>query len=204
MNVKNEIIILGSASPSRAAVLKNAGVAFRVDPPELDERPIREKLQAEGLHPAAIGMELAKEKARIVSLRPSNKGLYVIGADQILVCEGKMYGKPVDVKMAAEHLKSLKGQTHTLLSSVAIYRDGECLHTLTDKARLTIRNFTKEFLDDYLKHAGEGALTSVGAYQLEGIGALLFRKIDGDFFTILGLPLIALLRFFREQGVLPK
>lgn len=202
--MKSGMIVLGSASPSRAEVLKNAGIVFRVDPPELDERPIREKLQAEGMHPAGIGMELAKEKARIVSLRPGNQGFYVIGADQILLCEGKMYGKPVDLKTAGEHLRNLRGKTHTLLSSVAIYRNGECVHTLTDKARLTIRNFTKEFLDDYLKRAGEGALTSVGAYQLEGIGALLFRKIEGDFFTILGLPLIPLLRFFREQGVLPK
>lgn len=200
---KNEIV-LGSASPSRAHVLRGAGIPFRIDAPTVDEKGIRRRLEAKSLAPSAIGLELATEKAKTVSARPRNAGRHVIGADQILVCEGRIFEKPEDLAAAARQLKALRGRTHTLIASLVVFRDGACLHAIEDEARLTMRDFSDAFLETYLARVGEKALTSVGAYQLEGEGAQLFQKIDGDFFTILGLPLIPLLKYLRGAGLAPE
>ena len=183
-------------------VLKNAGVVFRIDHTEIDEKKLRAALAAKNMSPASIGHALATEKAKTVSLRPKNKDGLVIGADQMLVCEGRMFEKPEDLNAALRQLKALRGKTHTLLASAVIYRNGKRLFTIEDEARLAMRNFSDSFLETYLANVGERALTRVGAYQLEREGAQLFRKIDGDFFTILGLPLVPLLEFLRASGFL--
>jgi len=197
-------IILGSSSPSRALVLKNAGVTFRIDPPGIDEGALTRTLKEKGHSPAAIGLALAVEKARTVSLRHRNKGCLVIGADQILMCEGRMFEKPADRAAAKRQLKALRGKTHTLFASVALCREGKRLHVIKDWAQLTMRKFSDAFLERYLDRVGTKALGSVGAYQLEGEGAQLFEKIEGDFFTILGVPLIPLLAYLRGAGSLSK
>ncbi|HXV74279.1 MAG TPA: Maf family protein [Sphingomonadales bacterium] len=195
-------IVLGSASPSRALVLRNAGVSFRIDPPGVDERHLTKEFLAKGASPVAIGFMLAAEKAKSVSLRARNHGCLIIGADQILVCGGKMFDKPATLEAAAVQLKALRGKRHTLLASLALFREGKQLHAITDEAHLAMRNFSDAFLDSYLAHAGERALSSVGAYQLESEGAQLFEAIEGDFFTILGLPLLPLLAYLRGAGLM--
>jgi len=126
----------------------------------------------------------------------------VIGADQTMACEGAAYDKPADMAAARTHLQQLRGRTHTLHSAVSIVRDGESLWAHLDDARLTMRDFGDDVLDDYLVQTGDAALTSVGCYRLEGLGAHLFTRIEGDFFTILGLPLLPLLGFLRQVEIL--
>ena len=131
-------------------------------------------------------------------------GALVIGADQMLDCEGVWFDKPTGRDGAREQLKALRGRTHRLVSCAVIVRDGERIWHQIDRARLTMRNFSDAFLDEYLDSAGDDVLHSVGAYQLEGLGAQLFHRVDGDFFTILGLPLLPVLGFLRVHGVITE
>lgn len=202
--MNRSFIILASASPSRAAVLEGAGVSFRTVPAAVDEAAIHKKLLAENKSPAEIGMALAREKAKVVSARADCKDALVIGADQILEIEGRLLEKPKDMAEAHRHLQRLRGKTHRLLASVAVFENGKAICEITDQAVLTMRPFSDSFLDRYLERAGKKVLTSVGAYQLEGEGAQLFETVEGDFFTILGLPLIPLLAFLRTIGALPE
>lgn len=126
----------------------------------------------------------------------------IIGADQTMECDGVSYDKPVDTASAREHLRNLRGRMHVLHSAVCVVRNGSVLWSLVEPARMTMRDFDDAFLEDYLVQAGEGVLTSVGCYRLEGLGAHLFEHIKGDFFTILGLPLLPLLRYLRESEFL--
>jgi septum formation protein len=142
---------------------------------------------------------LAELKARKISGR--HGGALVVGADQVLDCQGKWFDKPVDRAAARAQLLDLRGKMHELISCVCVLRDGERLWHHIGRARLTVRPFTESFLDDYLDQVGDAVLQSVGAYQLEGRGAQLFSRIDGDYFTILGLPLLPLLDFLRNHGV---
>jgi septum formation protein len=193
-------VVLASASASRRALLQAAGVAFDVVVAPVDEEEAKLSLEAEGADGAAIAESLAALKARAVARRMP--GRLVIGADQVLDCDGRLYDKPPHRAAARAQLLELRGRMHTLLSAVAVFEgEREVWHHL-DRARLWMRDFSADFLDAYLDEAGDDVLGSVGAYRLEGPGAQLFGRIEGDWFTILGLPLLPLLDYLRVRGAL--
>lgn len=194
------MIVLASASRARARMLAESGIAFTVEVAAVDEQAVKDSLAAETRNPARVAEVLAELKAMRVSSR--HPGALVIGADQMLDCEGTWFDKPSDAKAARDQLLALRHKTHRLTSAVVAVRDGRRVWHHTESAKLTMRNFSEAFLDRYLEQAGEAVLSSVGAYQLEGLGAQLFLTVDGDFFTILGLPLLALMDFLRENGEL--
>jgi septum formation protein len=191
-------LILASQSTARQALLANAGIAFEAIPAEIDERAIQ---HASGLSsPREIAALLAREKAVSVSL--SHPGRFVVGADQTLALDQRLFSKPAGRAQAAEQLRALAGRSHELHSATAVARDGEILFEDVSIARMTMRPLDGTAIRAYLDTAGEAVTTSVGAYQLEGLGVHLFERIDGDHFTILGLPLLPLLKFLRSQGLL--
>jgi len=191
-------LILASQSRARQALLANAGIDFEAVPAELDERAIQ---QASGLSaPDDIATLLAREKARLVSMR--QPGQFVIGADQTLALEKRLFSKPAGRGQAAEQLRALAGRSHELHSAVAVACDGRILFEAAAIARMTMRRLGEAEIDAYLDAAGEAVTASVGAYQLEGLGVHLFERIEGDHFTILGLPLLQLLAFLRSERLL--
>ena len=191
-------IVLASASQARRALLTAAGLDLVVDPAAVDEGALKASLAAEGAGPAAIAEALAELKASRVSSR--HPGRLVIGADQILECDGRSFDKPANLAAARLQLSALRGRRHSLYSAALAMRDGHRLWHHVGRADLTMRAFSDSFLDSYLDRAGPAATASVGAYQLEGLGAQLFARIEGDYFTILGLPLLPLLEFLRGVG----
>ena len=192
-------LILASASKSRATLLRSAGVSVEIIPAHADEDAVKASLKAEDATAAQCAETLAELKAIQVSQRHHNA--LVIGADQMLECDGVWFDKPADMAGARNHLVNLRGKTHALPTAVAVALNGARIWHHVAIPRLTMRPFTAAFIDTYLALAGAAVLTSVGAYQLEGPGAQLFSRIDGDFFTILGLPLLELLAFLREHEV---
>jgi septum formation protein len=194
-------LILASASKSRARILEAAGLAFIVEPPGLDESAMRQAVSGDrALTPHDVAEVLARAKAEAVSdLAPK---AYVIGADQILALGKTMLSKPDSMEAARRQLLDLSGKTHTLHTAVAVATNGDTVWAETTVATLTMRKLSPEFIGRYLAAAGEEVLGSVGAYQLESLGAQLFDKIDGDYFSILGLPLIPLLDTLRREGVI--
>jgi septum formation protein len=193
-------LILASASPARAAMLAAAGVRAEQRPAAVDEADMKEALHADGVAPGDAALALAELKARrIVSRAP---GSLVLGADQILTCEGQWFDKPRDLAEARAQLAALAGRRHELWTAAIVIRDGARLWHEIAQARLWLRPCSDAFLDAYLDAVGNLALGSVGAYQIEGLGAQLFARIEGDRFAILGLPLIGLLECLRIQGVL--
>ncbi len=192
-------LILASASPSRRQLLTNAGLVFDIEPSGVDEDEVKRSLLGERARPQAVAETLAELKATRVATR--HPAAMVIGADSTLACNGRQFDKPSTLADAREQLLSLAGQTHELCSSVVVARAGARLWHNTGRARLTMRPFTEAFLDAYLARAGEAVTASVGAYQLEGLGAHLFSRVDGDYFTILGLPLLPLLSFLAGHGI---
>ncbi len=193
-------LVLASASSARAALLRGAGLEPLIVPADVDESEIKRALRAEGAGAADAATALAEFKARRVSLR--HPGALVVGADQILVCGKDWFDKPADIDQARAHLRALRGKTHGLATAAVVMRDGERIWHYMTRPTLAMRNFSDDFLEDYVMREGGNALSSVGAYRLEGRGVQLFARIDGDFFTILGLPLLPLRDFLREQRVL--
>ncbi len=193
-------LILASGSAARRAMLEAAGLAFEVDVPSVDEAVAKASLRAEGLKPREQADALAELKALSVSRRRVG---FVIGADQILTIEGETLDKPRDLAEARAHLQHLRGRTHELITAAIVAREGAVIWRRIDTPRLMMRAFSDAFLDDYLERVEEGALASVGAYQLEGLGAQLFERVEGDYFSVLGLPLLPLLAFLREHGIAP-
>jgi septum formation protein len=192
-------VVLASASASRRRMLTHAGIPHRAEAAQVDESEIKLALQRERATPGEIAETLAELKAQRLS--PRYAGALVIGADQILECNGVMFDKPADLDQAAGHLTALSGRRHSLISSVCVVRDQTRLWHHQDRASLEVRPLSAEFIQAYLAAVGEDALASVGAYQLEGLGAQLFVRVEGDFFTVLGLPLLPLLDFLRNHKV---
>jgi septum formation protein len=191
-------LILASQSRARQELLANAGIAFEAVAAEIHERTVQ---QSSGLTaPGDIAALLAREKALSVSMRLSGK--FVIGADQTLALGGRLFSKPTGRAQAAEQLRALAGHSHELHSAVAVARDGKILFEGASIARMTMRRLAEAEIEAYLDEAGEAVTSSVGAYQLEGLGVHLFERIEGDHFTILGLPLLQLLAFLRSQRLL--
>ncbi len=193
-------IILASTSPFRRALLENAGVAFSVDRPRIDERAIEETTQGSGVTPAEIALILAQAKAEEVSARHPES--LVIGSDQTLSFEDELLHKPKDMDEARRRLLAFSGRTHFLNSAVAIARGGDMIWSHVAEAAMTMRPLDPAFVGRHLARVGDRALTSVGAYQVEGEGIQLFERIDGDHFTIVGLPLLPLLKALRDFGAI--
>ena len=183
-------------------MLRAAGVVLETVPARVDEDALKHALRHEGADPETAAIALAELKALQVSR--GCPGRLVLGADQMLDCDGEWFDKPKDRAAAREQLLRLRGRSHRLTSAAVLARDGQRLWHHADSARLVMRAFTEAFLEGYLEAAGEAVLASVGAYQLEGLGAQMFQRIDGDFFTILGLPLLPVLDILREQGALVR
>lgn len=195
-------LILASASIARRTLLEAAGLEFEVIPAEIDETAIRDAIleKTSGAEAADVASVLAAEKARVVSIEHGDA--LVIGADQVLALGPKIFSKAESVSEAREHLVMLRGRTHDLVSAVALARNGVVHWQTTSTAAMTMRNYSDEFLGAYLKRAGDRVLGSVGCYELEGLGVQLFEQIEGDYFTILGIPLLALLARLREEQMI--
>ncbi len=191
-------LVLASKSDVRGKILAAAGLRFDIKPAQIDERAI--EANAGAADAAAVARFLARAKAEAVAR--TVPGRLVLGADQTLARGNTRFSKPANRAAAADQLRSLRGRTHELHSALALVRDGAVLFDCVDSARLTMRNVSDRFLEDYLDMAGAAALASVGGYQLEGIGIHLFERVEGDYFTILGLPLLPLLGFLRQNGFL--
>lgn len=192
-------LILASASSARQRMLQQAGVAFRVDPAAVDEGVIKRRLLASGTGPATVAIALAEAKAMAVSAR--HPGTMVIGADQVLVCGDRLMDKPVDRDTAAGTLALLRGRSHRLVSAVALVQEVAVVWHYAEVARLTMRAFSDRVLQRYLDAEGSAVTDTVGAYAVEGRGVQLMARIDGDHFTILGLPLLPLLAQLRRLGL---
>jgi septum formation protein len=191
-------LILATQSRTRQMLLANAGIDFEAVPADIDERGMQ---QSSGLtSPGEIAALLAREKARAVSSRHS--GQFVVGADQTLALGTRLFSKPAGRVQAAGQLRALAGNRHELHSAVAVARDGKILFETVSVAGMTMRPLTEGEIEAYLSAAGEAVTSSVGAYQLEGLGVHLFERIEGDHFTILGLPLLPLLAFLRSEQLL--
>ena len=188
-------LVLASRSDIRGKILAAAGLRFEIRPSQINERAVEAKSGA--ADSAAVARHLARAKADAVAA--SLPGRLVLGADQTLARGAKRFGKPADRAEAADQLRALRGRTHELHSALALVRDKEIVFTCVDTARLIMRDFSDRFLNDYLDMAGDAAMNSVGGYQLEGIGIHLFERVEGDYFTILGLPLLPLLSFMRRS-----
>jgi septum formation protein len=191
-------LILASQSRARQMLLANAGISFDAVPADIDERSVQNN---SGLTaPGEIAGLLAREKACFVS--SNNPGRHVVGADQTLALGNRLFSKPAGRAQAADQLRLLAGHTHELHSAVAVARDGKIMFSDVSVARMTMRRLGESEIEAYLDQAGQAVTTSVGAYQLEGLGVHLFERIEGDHFTILGLPLLPLLAFLRSEGLL--
>ncbi|MED5566054.1 MAG: nucleoside triphosphate pyrophosphatase [Pseudomonadota bacterium] len=185
-------LTLASGSQVRAALMRGAGLKFDIAVSGVDEDAIKAR---HGGTPDALALKLAEAKARAIA----RDGL-VVGADQILVCDGVLFDKPKDMVEARENLKKFRGRTHALVSGTVLLDDGKPVWSLAEQVTLTMRQFSDEFLEAYLLDVGDDVLKSVGCYQLEGPGVQLFEAVNGDYFAILGLPLVPLLAALRARG----
>lgn len=196
-----EELVLASASSARAHVLAAAGLDFRIEAAAIDEAALKRAFQADGAGAADCALALAEAKARHVSQR--HPAALVIGADQILVCDGVWFDKPTDMTEARAQLRMLRGESHELVTAACVVAAGVRVWHAVSRPRLAMRTFSEECLDTYLAAEGSAILGSVGAYRIEGRGVRLFARIDGDHFAILGLPLLPLLAFLRDRDAIP-
>ncbi|MCZ7499198.1 Maf-like protein [Rhizobium sp. SA279] len=193
-------LILASSSASRQMLMRNAGLTFSAIPADIDERALDEQLERDGANPEEVALELARAKALAVgALYPE---ALVLGCDQTMALGTRVYHKPKTMAEAEAHLLSLSGKVHRLNSAAVLVRHGEVVWQIVSSAELTVRTLSAEFVSRHLQRVGEKALSSVGAYQLEGEGIQLFTSIEGDYFTILGLPLLPLLSKLRDMDVI--
>ncbi|MDE1149022.1 MAG: Maf family protein [Azospirillaceae bacterium] len=198
--LSSQPLVLASGSQTRLAMLRQAGLEVVAHRPGVDEDEVKLSCKAGGLTVEETAEALAELKAsRVASKVPGN---YVLGADQMLECEGAWFDKPEDRAGAAAQLRALSGRTHRLVTTAVLFHNNARVWHQTDQAKLTMRPLSDDFIERYLDAAGDAVLTSVGGYQLEGLGAQLFARVAGDHFTILGLPLLPLLGFLRVRGVL--
>lgn len=194
-------LILASGSPFRRQLMEAAGLQFGIEPARIDERALEAPLLERRALPEAVASALAAAKARDVAAR--NPGAFVIGSDQVMSMDGQLFHKCVSIDMAREQLRRMRGGTHRLSSAISIFREGEEIWNHVAVADMTFRNFSDAFLDFYIERAGPDVLLTVGAYSYEGLGQQLFEKVDGDFFTIIGLPMLPLLAALRDLNLIP-
>jgi septum formation protein len=197
-------LVLASQSSARRILLTAAGVPIDAHPADIDERGLERGLESAAIAPSAgaVAALLAREKAIAVESR--YRGRLTLGADQTLTLDAKRFAKPADRKAARAQLCELRGRTQELHSAVAFVQHGAVLFEYVATARLTMRNFSDDFLELYLDAVGDAAMASVGAYQIEGLGVQFFERVDGDYFTVLGLPLMEVLEFLRRIGCLAR
>ena len=194
-------LILASKSLARRTMLSAAGIPIEIVHAQIDERAV-ERTLGEKRDPDELALLLSWEKASAVSFKLPSR--IVVGADQTLAMGSVRFNKPADRDEARAQLRILRGQSHTLQSAVTLVQDGSVLFKVVDTARLRMRNFSDKFLEEYLEAAGPSVTQSVGGYQLEKLGVHLFERVEGDYFTILGMPLLPLLAFLRQQGFLKE
>lgn len=195
-----ETVILASASPFRRTLLENAGVPIEAVPADVDERAVEAPLEGTGANGEDIAQVLAEAKA--VNVSENHPERWVIGADQTLSLDDRIFHKPADMDGARRHLLALAGRTHRLNTAVVLARGGEAIWRYVSVAHMTMRKMDPAFIGRHLSRSGDAALSSVGAYQIEGVGIQLFEKIDGDYFTIVGLPMLPLLAKLRDVGAI--
>lgn len=200
MPEKIETIILASTSPFRRKLLENAGLLVQPVAPGIDERALEAPLKGTGVSPVDVARILAEAKAVEVSRR--HPGAWVVGGDQTLSLDDRIFHKPTDMEGARRHLLALSGRTHHLNSAVVLARGGETVWHHVETASMTMRRLDPGFIGRHLARVGEKALASVGAYQVEGEGIQLFERIEGDYFTIVGVPLLPLLGKLRDLGAI--
>ncbi len=192
-------LILASSSKIRQQILKNAGFDFLVIPANIDESLLKKSCQENSEMAKICAQKLALLKAKSVSEKKPNA--WVIGCDQLLSCEGKWFDKPSNIKEAYQDLKFLRGKTHILHTATTIFANNKPIYRHLSEPKMTMRNFSDEFLENYCKSMGQGLLQSVGCYQIENIGIQLFSKIQGDYFAIMGLPIVELSNFLNANKI---
>lgn len=198
----DQALVLASGSTIRQRLLTAAGVPFSVLLPRVDEDLIRAALLGEGAKPRDMADMLAEAKARKVAERNSDR--FVLGCDQILELEGAVLSKPKDIDDARGQLALMRGKTHRLWSAAVIYHEAKPVWRVVTGAKMTMRNLSDAYLDDYLSRNWEGIRSSVGCYKLEEEGARLFSVVEGDYFTVLGLPLLPVLGYLADRGLVPS
>jgi septum formation protein len=193
-------LVLASASVARARLLEASGVGVTIDPAAIDEAHIKTEQRARGASAGDCALRLGEAKA--LAVVPRHPGALVLGADQMLECGDEWFDKPASLEEARGQLRALGGREHTLATAAAVVRDEHVLWRHVEHPRVTLRRFSDAFLDFYLDAMGSQVLRSVGGYEFEGLGAQLVARIEGDYFAILGLPLLPLLEFLRAEGAL--
>jgi len=193
-------LILASGSQVRRRLLENAGLDFRAIAADVDEDALKTQCRAEDRHVKETALILAEAKARAVGAKDPDA--LVIGADQMLELDGRWFDKPKTRAQAADHLRAFSAKTHHLVTATAAMQGGDVLWSRVDVTAMRVRPLSEAFIQTYLDAIGDDAFASVGAYQLEGLGVRLLEAVEGDFFTILGLPLLALLDFLRQHGMI--
>jgi len=194
-------LILASGSAIRAQILSEAGLTYEIISKPVDESAIKQAMLAEGSRLRDIADALAEAKALRVSRTEPG---FVIGADQIMVMDDTLFDKPPSIDAARQRLKEMRGKTHKLMGAVVVCENGQAVWRHLSVTKLTVRDFSDAFLDKYIELEGDSLTKSVGAYRFEGPGAHLFSHVEGDFFSILGLPLLPLLDYLRTRGVIPS